>query len=87
MDWRNTVKTLLTFYEITWSDSEAVTGWDSTDSIKFPTKNCKSYGFFIKQNKEYLTIAADFDEENNNFNRFIHIPLVNIKKKRRIKIC
>jgi len=80
------LKHILSFYEVIWSDSECINGWDSIDGVKFPAKYCKSYGFFIKQNKEYFTLAADYDEENNNFNRFIHIPIVNIKRKRKVKL-
>lgn len=80
------MKTVLTFYEIHWTDSETETGWDKAEDIKNPSKHCCSYGFFIKENDHYFTIAADYDEDNNSFNRFIHIPKVNIKKKRKIKI-
>ena len=76
----------LQFLEIIWSDSESETGWDSPEKIKQPTKFPRSYGFFIKETKDYLTIAADYDEETKHFNRFIHIPIVNIKKRRKIKI-
>ncbi len=80
------MKTILSFYEVLWTDSEAETGWDSVEAIKQPVKLCKSFGYFIKQTKDYLTIAADYDEETKHFNRFLHIPIVNIKKKRRVKI-
>jgi len=76
----------LAFYEILWTDSATDTGWDSAESAKPPQKLLKSYGYLIRQNEEYITIAADYDEESKNFNRFLHIPLVNIKKKRKVKI-
>lgn len=77
---------VLTFYEVIWSDSETDSGWSGKEDVKAPDKLCKSYGFFIKQNDTYFTIASDYDPGNNHFNRFMHIPLVNIKSKRRIKL-
>ena len=76
----------LQFLEVTWSDSETDSGWDMMDKVKQPTKFPKSYGFFIKETDTYLTIAADYDEETKHFNRFMHIPIVNIQKKRKIKL-
>ena len=80
------MKNITPFFEVIWSDSETESGWNNITDAKAPTKMCRSYGFFIKQNDAYLTIAADHDPETNHFNRFLHIPLVNIKKKRRIKL-
>lgn len=74
------------FIEVSWLDSESQTGWESSDKIKSSNHLVKSYGFIVKETKDFLVIAADIDSENDHFNRFIHIPKVNIKKKRRIKI-
>lgn len=76
----------MTFYEILWTDSEASNGWEKAEDFKFPSKLCKSRGWFIVENEEYLALAADYDEENKMYNRFIAIPKVNIKKKRKIKV-
>jgi len=74
------------FYEITWIDSESDIGWDSAEKLKQPKNDVKSYGFFIKETDIYYTIGADIDPDNGHFNRFIHIPKVNIKRKRKIKL-
>lgn len=74
------------FIEVKWIDSEADTGWDHPEKVKHPHNDVFSYGFLIKQSDLYLTVAADYDPDNHHFNRFIHIPLVNIKKKRKIKL-
>lgn len=76
----------LVFMEIHWSDSETANGWERADKVKQPTTLCKSRGYFVKESNDYLTIAADHDEENEMFNRFIHIPIVNIKKRKRLKL-
>jgi len=76
----------LPFLEIHWIDSETETGWDTPESIKFPTKNVKSYGFCVKENEEYITLAADIDVAEKHLNRFIHIPKINVKKKRKVKL-
>lgn len=74
------------FLEIIWLDSETESGWDSPDKVKYPTKHPTSYGFFIKEDDTFITLGADLDETNGHYNRFIHIPKVNILKKRKIKI-
>lgn len=76
----------LQFMEVTWIDSETDQGWDTPDKIEQPTKYAKSYGYFVKEGNEYLSIASDYDEGTKHFNRFIHIPLVTIIKKRKIKL-
>ena len=76
----------LAFYEVRWSDSETCDGWNKSDDLALPTKLCISYGFYVKQNDEYFVIAADYDDANHSFNRFIFIPKVNIKKKRKIQL-
>lgn len=80
------MKIILAFYEVTWRDAETDNGWNSVADIKCPTKLTKSYGYFVKSENNYFTIAADYDEETKHFNRFMHIPIDMIKKKRRIKI-
>lgn len=76
----------LAFYEVEWIDSESDNGWDHPDKVKHPQNTVVSYGFFVKQSDIYFTIAGDYDPDNYHFNRFIHIPKVNIKKKRKIKL-
>lgn len=77
-------KAKLVFYEVQWSDAEAETGWQSIEDVKAPSKLTKSYGFFIKQDSRYFTIAACYDEETGHFNRFMHIPQQMLKRKRKL---
>lgn len=79
-------KDIIVFYEITWRDAETENGWENVENCKVPNKLTKSYGFFVKAEKNYFTIAADYDEETKHFNRFMHIPMEMIKRKRRIKL-
>ena len=65
------MKQTLKFYEISWSDSETENGWEKPDELKCPKKLGRSRGWFVKQNEDYFTIAADYDEETKMFNRFL----------------
>lgn len=76
----------LDFLEVTWRDAEVDNGWSQAEDIKAPTELTKSYGFFIKETQQYLTIAADYDKATKHFNRFMSIPLNMVVKKRKIKL-
>jgi len=65
--------------DVVWIDSESSVGWEApADQLEKPL-TVLSTGFLIRSNRTYITLAADYDPDNKHFNRFIHIPKVNIK--------
>jgi len=76
----------LIFYSVMWRDAEVHPSWETVDSIQLPTKLTTSFGYYIKETDDYFTIAADYDEATNHFNRFISIPKGMIQSKKKIKL-
>lgn len=76
----------MTFYEITWIDSETSSGWESVENINPPDSTVKSYGFLLKETEDFLVLVSDVDAGEKHYNRHMSIPKVNVKKKRKIKL-
>jgi hypothetical protein len=66
-----------------WVDSEVDSDWAGYDDIKF-SGNCdivRTFGFFVKENHEYIIVAHSYDKKNNNYVGRIEIPKCSITKR------
>ena len=65
---------------VKWIDSASAAGgpWSRYDSKFFGPVQCESLGFLIKDEKEFITVAAHIDPENRNASGDLSIPRVAI---------
>lgn len=76
--------------ELFWIDSLHTSGWKFEDNLELDDKYLKhmTIGYFFKQTKCALTVVqskSNDGEEKNNIDAAMTIPLVAIKKIRKIK--
>lgn len=67
-----------------WIDSEAEVGWGEIS--QGPLHKNYSIGFIIDQTLEVYVLAADYDPENDHFNRVMRIPRECVKEVRVITV-
>jgi hypothetical protein len=62
-------------------------GWTSADDIDTGKRfHCETAGMFVKEDKNGLVLATDYDSETEQWRSFTFIPKAMIKKKKVIKI-
>jgi hypothetical protein len=71
-------------YLITWIDSVSNTGWKHSFELETGNATMQTIGFYVMENKDYITLALSRDTTGNNspFGDLISIPKVAIKKKK-----
>ena len=63
--------------DLTWLDACEVSGWKSLDdALKIPDEvYCKTRGYFLGQDKDFVTIAHTIGKgKNNDTTGIMHIP-------------
>lgn len=70
---------------VEWVDSGSSDRWSSLDEIELKKRNlCISCGFLIKEDNEWLVLALSYDPDSGDYQCWLEIPKVAIKKKRHI---
>lgn len=71
---------------IEWVDAESIDAWTEIDNLSQTLPTIKTVGFIVKQTKDLLTIALNYDADNQSVSCVMKIPNQWIKSKRLIKI-
>lgn len=79
--------------EITWVDSSTTEGWRFTDTIDFHDDlihTIRTVGFLIKKDDKYISVThsyqlKEYDDGSFCAGSFITIPMVSVKKIKKIK--
>jgi len=68
--------------ELEWIDACSIDGWKSVNDTKVPDEvYCFTRGWYVKHDKEFMTICRDKGKtKNNEIGGVFHIPIAWIKK-------
>lgn len=69
--------------QVTWADAynEDQTSWQSIDSIKIEPAVIVSVGFLVKEGKQGIILAMDYDEDEDNCHAWSFIPKSVIQRR------
>ena len=70
--------------EVTWVDSAGVEGWKSRDETTAPVR-CRSVGYVVERNADKIVLAQS--QTSEQINGLFAIPVVAVKKIRRLREC
>ena len=71
--------------KVTWHDTATFTGWQKANKVLRPAL-CTTIGKLVRSDKDSITLAGSFDNEDGSFLDPITIPRGCIVKIRNIKI-